>query len=77
MTKQSHRNGWRSAALVAAGCLLLAPAKALAAGGGAYWAGFKRWWGEFLGDQDGVIVVVIVVGIISLLIITRVKGNKT
>lgn len=76
MTKQSHRIGWRSAALAAAGCLLLAPAKALAAGG-AYWAGFKRWWAEFLGDQDGVIVVVIVVGIISLLIITRVKGNKT
>jgi hypothetical protein len=76
MRNQSHRTGWRPAVLAAAGCLLLAPAKALAAGG-AYWSGFKRFWTDFLGDQDGVIVVVIVVGLISLLIITRVKGNKT
>jgi len=76
MTKQFRRTGWRPAVLAAAGCLLLAPARAVA-GGGAYWSGFKRWWTDFLGDQDGVIVIVIVVGIISLLIITRVKGNKT
>jgi hypothetical protein len=65
--------GWRSAALAAAGLLLLAPAPAFAGG---YWYGFKRFWTDFVGDADGVVVVAILVGIVSLLIITRVKGNK-
>jgi len=67
------RSGWRPAALAAAGLLLLAPAPAFAGG---YWYGFKRFWSDFVGDTDGVVTVAIVVGIISLLIITRVKGNK-
>jgi hypothetical protein len=73
MRRTPFRSGWRPAALAAAGLLLLAPAPAFAGG---YWYGFKRFWTDFVGDADGVVVVAILVGIVSLLIITRVKGNK-
>jgi len=73
MRRTPDRSGWRPAALLAAGLLLLAPTPAFASG---YWTGFKRFWTDFIADQDGVVLVAIVVGIISLLIITRVKGNK-
>jgi len=66
-------SGWRPAALLAAGLLLLAPAPAFAGG---YWYGFKRFWTDFIADQDGAIVVALIVGAVSLLIITRIKGNK-
>lgn len=75
MKTSSHRTGWRPAALAAAGCLLLAPARALA-GGAAYWAGFKKYWGEVFGNPEGVVVIVLIVGAISLFIITRGKWNK-
>ena len=65
--------GWRPAAFLAASLMLIAPAPAFAGG---YWYGFKKFWTDFLAEQDGVVVVAIIVGIISLLIITRVKGNK-
>ena len=71
--RRTPRSGWRPAALLAAGLTLLAPAPAFASG---YWYGFKRFWTDFLADQDGVVIVAVLVGIVSLLIITRVKGNK-
>jgi len=74
MRQTPHGSGWRPAALLAAGLTLLAPAPAFAGG---YWYGFKRFWTDFVADQDGVVVVALIVGAISLLIITRVKGNKT
>jgi len=75
MRPNSHRTGWRPAALAAAGCLLFTPTRAFASSG-AYWAGFKKYWTDFIGNPSGVVVTVIIVGIICLLIITRVKGNK-
>jgi len=74
MRPTPERSGWRPAALAAAGLSLLLPAPAFAGG---YWYGFKRFWTDFVADQDGVVVVALIVGAISLLIITRVKGNKT
>jgi hypothetical protein len=74
MRRTPYRSGWRPAALLAAGLPLVAPAPAFAS---AYWAGFKRFWTDFVSDTDGVVLVALVVGAISLLIITRVKGNKT
>jgi hypothetical protein len=73
MRRTPFRLGWRPAALLAAGLTLIAPAPAFAGG---YWYGFKRFWTDFVGEQDGAVVVAIIVGIISLLIITRGKGNK-
>ena len=73
MRRTPFRLGWRPAALVAAGLPLIAPAPAFASG---YWHGFKRFWTDFIADQDGVVVVAIIVGIVSLHIIPRVKGNK-
>jgi hypothetical protein len=73
MTLRSFRTGWRPAALLAAGCLLLTPAPAFA---GSYWHGFKKFWTDFLGQTDGVVLTVIVVGIVSLIIITRGKWVK-
>jgi hypothetical protein len=73
MRRTPERSGWRPAAFLAAGLSLLAPTPAFASG---YWIGFKRFWTDFVADQDGVVVVALIVGAISLLIITRVKGNK-
>ena len=73
MRRTPFRFGWRPAAPLAAALPLLAPAPAFAGG---YWYGFKKFWTDFVGEQDGVVVVAILVGIVSLLIITRVKGNK-
>jgi hypothetical protein len=75
MRRLIHRSNWRLAALGAAGCLLFFTTPAFASGG-AYWAGFKKYWRDFFGNPSGVVVTVIIVGIICLLIITRVTGNK-
>jgi hypothetical protein len=64
---------WRPAALAAAGLVLLTPRPALASG---YWRAFGKYWSEFVGDVDGVVLVAIVVGLISLFIITRGKWVK-
>lgn len=74
MRRTPLRSAWRPAALAAAGLVLLTPRPALAAG---YWRGFKKFWLEFVSDTDGVVVVALLVGVVSLFIITRVKGNKT
>jgi hypothetical protein len=50
---------------------------AVIAGGLAqYWYGFKQFWGEVFGSVGGVVLVVLVVGAISLFIITRGKWRK-
>jgi hypothetical protein len=41
-----------------------------------YWAGFLRFWGGVFGSITGVVGVVIIVGIISIFIITRGKWLK-
>ena len=74
MRHTPERSGWRPAALLAAGLLLFAPTPAFAGG---YWIGFKKFWTDFIADTDGVVLIALIVGVISLLIITRVKGNKT
>ena len=73
MSQQPIRTGRRPAALLAAGLLLFFPAPAFA---GAYWTGFRKWWAGFLGETDGVVLTVLVVGVISLIIITRGKWLK-
>ena len=74
MKLHPHRTGWRPAVLAAAGCLLVAPTPAFANG---YWTGFQKFWSSYLANTSGVVGTVIVVGIISLFIITRGKWNKT
>lgn len=64
----------RPALLGAAGCLLAAPTPVFA---NAYWSGFKKYWLSFIADTDGVVITAIVVGLISLFIITRGKWNKS
>jgi hypothetical protein len=66
--------GWRLAGLGAIACWLAAPTRVFA---NAYWIGFKRFWSEYLVQVDGVVLVVIIVGIISLIIITRGKWLKS
>lgn len=73
MRRTPKRSGWRPAALAAAGLVLLAPAPAFA---GAYWTGFKRFWSDYVGQANGVVLTVLVVGAISLFIITRGKWAK-
>jgi hypothetical protein len=74
MTRCSHRTGWRPAALAAAGCLLSAPAPALAGSG--YWQGFKKFWSDYLFQTDGIVLTVLIIGAVSLFIITRGKWQK-
>jgi len=73
MRRTSVRSVWRPAALAAAAFLLLTPRPAMASG---YWRAFGKFWSDFVTDVDGVVLVAIIVGLVSLFIITRVKGNK-
>jgi hypothetical protein len=73
MSSEIKRTSRRPAALVAAGFLLLFPAPAFAGG---YWHGFKKFWLDFLGQTDGVVLVALAVGVVSLIIITRGKWVK-
>lgn len=73
MKNVSPRSGWRLAAIVAASSMLLAPTPVFAS---QYWEGFKRYWFGFLGNASGVVVTALIVGAISLFIITRGKWNK-
>jgi hypothetical protein len=71
--KPTHvRTTWRLAALGALASVLSAPAPAAAG----YWAGFKKFWGEYLADASGVVTTALIVGAISLFIITRGKWAK-
>ncbi|MSR52236.1 MAG: hypothetical protein EXS09_02975 [Gemmataceae bacterium] len=73
MKSLSPRSVWRPAAIAAAASLLLAPTPVFA---GPYWEGFKRYWFGFMGNADGVVITALVVGLISLFIITRGKWAK-
>ena len=41
-----------------------------------YWQGFVDFWTSRVARQDGVVIVAILVGIVSLFIITRSKAKK-
>lgn len=41
-----------------------------------YWTGFRRFWGEIFGSVGGVVGLVLIVGVISTIIITRGKWLK-
>ena len=73
MRRATYRSTWSLAALAAAGLSLLAPTPAFAGG---YWTSFTKFWSAFVSDADGVIVTVLIVGVISLIIITRGKWAK-
>ncbi|HKB04110.1 MAG TPA: hypothetical protein VKD90_17945 [Gemmataceae bacterium] len=73
MRRTVQRSGWKPAALAAAGILLLLPAPAHAS---QYWHGFKKFWSEFFQQQSGVVMTVLLIGVISLIIITRGKWRK-
>ena len=64
---------WQLAVLGAVGCLLVGSTPAFASG---YWYGFKRFWTDYIAQTDGAILTAIVVGLISLFIITRGKWAK-
>jgi hypothetical protein len=66
--------GWRPAALAAAACLLASPTPVFAGG---YWHGFVKFWSSFVTQTDGVILVALIVGMVSLFIITRGKWGKS
>ena len=74
MQTNSSRPSWRLAALAAIASLILAPAPAFA---GSYWTGFKKYWSSFIGQASGVVITALVVGAISLFIITRGKWGKS
>lgn len=73
MRRMFHRAGWRPAVLAAAGLALVTPTPAFA---GSFWTGFTKYWSSFIGDADGVVVTVLVIGAIALLIITRGKWGR-
>jgi hypothetical protein len=74
MHTNSPRPSWRLAALAAAASLILAPAPVFA---GQYWTGFKKYWTGFVANTSGVVITALVVGAISLFIITRGKWGKS
>lgn len=73
MRLKLHKSGWRPAAIAAASLSLLLPSPAFAGG---YWSAFAKYWSGFVADADGVIITVLIVGVISLIIITRGKWAK-
>jgi hypothetical protein len=73
MRRTPFRSAWRPAALAAAGLLLLTPRPAFAGG---YWRAFGKFWSDFVSDVDGVVLVALLVGVVSLFIITRGKWLK-
>jgi hypothetical protein len=53
---------------------VLAPSPVFA---GNYWTGFKRYWSAFIGQASGVVIAALIVGAISIFIITRGKWGKS
>jgi len=74
MRTYTSRSAWRLAAIGAAACLLAAPTPVFASG---YWHGFVKFWTSFVARTDGVVLVALIVGVISLFIITRGKWGKS
>jgi hypothetical protein len=75
----------RAIAALAAAAVLLCPAPAPAADAspvlfagtfGGYWQGFMDFWAGTLKKQNGVVMFALLVGAVSLFIITRGKWRK-
>jgi hypothetical protein len=62
-------------ALVASPVLAAAPSAGAPVFGG-YWSGFVDHWGEAFQKQNGIILIALGVGAVSLVIITRGKWLK-
>jgi hypothetical protein len=86
-TRRPPRTGPRLPALaaLAAAALLLCPSPASAADAsptlfagtfGGYWQGFIEFWAGLLKKQNGIVMVALLVGAVSLFIITRGKWRK-
>ncbi|HEX3148779.1 MAG TPA: hypothetical protein VHR66_11890 [Gemmataceae bacterium] len=73
MRRAFSRTTWLLAAFLAVSLSLLIPTPAFAGG---YWTAFTKYWSGFVSNADGVIITVLVVGVISLIIITRGKWAK-
>ncbi len=75
-------SSWFSPFKIALLCLLLTCAPALAAGEGQtviladYWDGFLKYWKDTFQKQNGVTMGILLVGALSLFIITRGKWQK-
>jgi threonine/homoserine/homoserine lactone efflux protein len=77
MKNRSTFSGFKPVALAATGFLLFIPSPSFAqTSGSAYWHGFKKFWLQLAGQQNGVVMATLVVGAISLFIITRGKWRK-
>jgi hypothetical protein len=74
MKSNLNRTGWRPAVIAAAGCLLVAPTPVFAGG---YWTGFQKFWSSYIANTSGVVMTALLVGLISLFIITRGKWSKS
>ncbi len=53
-------------------CLAL-PTPSYASG---FWYGFQKHWTTFIAEQNGVVIMVIVVGVVGVLIITSGKWKR-
>ena len=73
-----------TAGLLTAGLLLLTAGQAVAASpavfaatsGPSFWSRFKQHWASTLAAQNGVTLIVVLCGILSLFIITRGKWKR-
>jgi hypothetical protein len=72
MKTRISRLGILPAALAAVALLVLAPPPAHAG----FWYGFKRYWTDYFGQQNGVVMTALVIGALSIFIITRGKWKK-
>jgi hypothetical protein len=59
-------------ALLACAYLLLTPEPSQAS----FWDGFKQYWGGFFRQQNGIVSTALIVGAVSVFIITRGKWKK-
>ena len=67
-------------ALLVGLAVALTPAPAVASAGGpvfgGYWTGFWEHWSSYFKQQNGVVMIALGVGVVSLFIITRGKWKK-
>lgn len=56
-----------------AAIVLLTPQPSFASG---YWTSFKKYWSDYVGQQNGIVMTVLVVGVISVFIVTRGRWRK-
>ena len=73
MNYRSVCRAFMPAALAAVGLVLFCPAPVLAS---EYWTGFKKFWGGYVAQQNGVVMTALIVGVISVFIVTRGRWKK-